>query len=126
MKYLQFQAKQEISRTNAARVAFGTVVGFWAIYGATSFWRPSEPEAQSCTACCVLPDPWEELRPVPLPEDELAIRQNRVRDSFDRSFAGDDVREPKNLPTLAPPPARAKGVYGSAIEIAVEAKQVGN
>lgn len=126
MKQRQSNTESKASRIRTTRVALGAIIAFWAIYGATSLWRPVQPEAVNCTACCMLPEPSNELRPVPLSEDEFVPRENQSGGFPDRAFVEDAVSQSPNCPTLAPPAARGNVVYGPAIEVLVEANQVGD
>jgi hypothetical protein len=113
--------KKKMSRRSSAAVALTMVLGFSLIYAVTAFWRPSGQDAGNCTACCILPESLGELEPIPLDESDWPLK----RDTFSTEPAFEALSDASRRPTLAEPPAGKNAAYGPALEIVVEAKQVG-
>ena len=113
--------KKKMSRRSSAAVALTVILGFSLAYGVTASRRPAAQNSGDCTACCILPDTLGDLEPVPLEESDWPLR----RDASPTMPTLATLSEPARRPTLAPPPAKENVGYGPAIEIMVEAKQLG-
>jgi len=116
-------SKKKMSRRSSATVALTLVLGFSLIYAVTALWRPAGQNAGDCTACCIMPESLflGELEPIPLDESDWPLK----RDTFSTDPAIEALSEASRQPTLAAPPTGDDAAYGPALEIVVEAKQVG-
>ena len=120
------------TRKGSALVALSVVFAFSLLYGVTSVWRPVDHSMANCTACCLIPEQLGDLEPMPLEQADLPPGQETTpanQDTLSPEVAPKACQasaNQSNRPTLAPPPAQGNVGYGPAIEVVVEARQVGS